>query len=101
MRSLGNYPVNYIINKKHHCDKAFQPNNQYFLFIIGWELNTFGYHGDDGKKFRSFYTGRDYGPPFTAGDTIGCGINFYNRTAFYTKNGICLGNIVSDAYKSN
>jgi len=35
--------------------------------------------------------GNNYGPPFTTGDTVGCGINFFNGTAFYTKNGICLG----------
>lgn len=35
--------------------------------------------------------GIDYGPTFTSGDTIGCGINFSHETAFFTKNGVLLG----------
>ncbi|CAG8685630.1 16407_t:CDS:2, partial [Funneliformis mosseae] len=46
---------------------------------------------DDGNKFESTGTGAPYGPPFTTGDIIGCGINFYKKKAFYTKNGKNLG----------
>ncbi|RIA94774.1 concanavalin A-like lectin/glucanase domain-containing protein [Glomus cerebriforme] len=71
---------------------GFGVHSAFLWKLPGWEPNTFGYHGDDGKKFRSSYIkGNNYGPPFTTGDTIGCGINFFNKTAFYTKNGICLG----------
>ncbi|CAI2171850.1 8375_t:CDS:2 [Funneliformis geosporum] len=59
--------------------------------MIGWDYNSYGYHGDDGKKFTSHIAGRKYGPLFTTGDTIGVGINFLNRTIFFTKNGIHLG----------
>ena len=57
----------------------------------GWEKNTFGYHGDDGHKFFSTGNGQQYGPTFTTGDVIGCGINLINSSCFYTKNGIHLG----------
>ncbi|GBC05384.1 hypothetical protein RclHR1_00620024 [Rhizophagus clarus] len=71
---------------------GFGVHSAFLWKLPGWEPNTFGYHGDDGKKFRSSSSmGNNYGPPFTTGDTIGCGINFFNKTAFYTKNGICLG----------
>ncbi|CAG8566010.1 9366_t:CDS:2 [Funneliformis mosseae] len=71
---------------------GFGVHNAFLWKLPGWEPNTFGYHGDDGKKFRSSsITGHVYGPTFTTGDTIGCGINFFNQTAFYTKNGIWLG----------
>lgn len=57
----------------------------------GWDPNSFGYHGDDGYSFAGSGTGRPYGPCFTTGDTIGCGVNFADNSAFYTKNGIFLG----------
>ncbi|RHZ84509.1 hypothetical protein Glove_80g44 [Diversispora epigaea] len=59
--------------------------------LPGWDYKSFGYHGDDGMKFSSSGVGVSYGPLFTTGDTIGVGINFFNRTAFYTKNGIHIG----------
>jgi hypothetical protein len=95
---FGNYLVNNNKQKKKriiYFGKKYFRNISFFLIYLGWEPNTFGYHGDDGKKFRSSSSkGHSYGPPFTTGDTIGCGINFFNKTAFYTKNGICLGNII-------
>ena len=33
---------------------------------------------------------------FIAGDTIGCGVNFVDKTCFFTKNGINLGAVVTD-----
>ena len=63
--------------------------------LIGWEKNSYGYHGDDGHSFCSSGTGKPYGPTFTTGDVIGCGINLIDNTCFYTKNGVNLGNINS------
>lgn len=31
------------------------------------------------------------GPPYTGGDIVGCGINFYTNEVFFTKNGTNLG----------
>ncbi|CAG8448891.1 14315_t:CDS:2 [Acaulospora morrowiae] len=56
----------------------------------GWVPISYGYHGDDGLAFKKGQ-GSEYGPLYSAGDTIGCGINYYDRTIFFTKNGINLG----------
>ncbi|KAJ3090683.1 hypothetical protein HK102_002952 [Quaeritorhiza haematococci] len=72
--------------------------------LPGWEENSWGYHGDDGHSFCCSGTGKPYGPTFTTGDIIGCGINFATNEAFYTKNGVYLGvafrNLKSDLYPS-
>ncbi|KAI8141164.1 concanavalin A-like lectin/glucanase domain-containing protein [Fennellomyces sp. T-0311] len=59
--------------------------------LPGWDSDSWGYHGDDGHSFEESGTGKTYGPRFTTGDIIGCGINMANKTAFYTKNGTYLG----------
>ncbi|KAJ3130194.1 hypothetical protein HK098_005441 [Nowakowskiella sp. JEL0407] len=59
--------------------------------LPGWESNSWGYHGDDGKAFASETKGKPYGPQFSTKDVIGCGINFHTMTAFFTKNGLNLG----------
>ena len=35
--------------------------------------------------------GQAYGPTFTTGDVIGCGLNLMDGSCFYTKNGHHLG----------
>ncbi|CAO3624029.1 unnamed protein product [Cunninghamella echinulata] len=59
--------------------------------LPGWDTDSFGYHGDDGHSFGGSGTGDHYGPCFTTGDVIGCGVNFDDGSAFYTKNGTFLG----------
>ncbi|KAA6416144.1 MAG: hypothetical protein FRX48_00863 [Lasallia pustulata] len=60
--------------------------------LPGWEPDSWAYHGDDGKSFAGESTGKSYGPTFTTGDVVGCGVNFMTKTAFFTKNGVFLGN---------
>ncbi|PYI05708.1 hypothetical protein BO78DRAFT_317423 [Aspergillus sclerotiicarbonarius CBS 121057] len=62
--------------------------------LPGWEQESWAYHGDDGKSFfgESQGQGRQYGPTFGAGDTVGCGVNFSTGCAFFTKNGVFQGN---------
>jgi Ran-binding protein 9/10 len=72
--------------------------------LPGWDSGSWGYHGDDGLSFMGQpRTGATYGPRFgsmffthsremgltsqPANDTIGCGVNFLENNAFYTKNG--------------
>ena len=59
--------------------------------LPGWDKQSYGYHGDDGHSFCSSGTGQAYGPTFTTGDVIGCGLNLIDGSCFYTKNGIHLG----------
>lgn len=64
--------------------------------LPGWEKSSYGYHADDGCVFSSSGTGQQFGPVFTTGDIVGCGFNLVERSIFFTKNGIKLGNAVSD-----
>ncbi|RCI09311.1 hypothetical protein L249_1555 [Ophiocordyceps polyrhachis-furcata BCC 54312] len=57
---------------------------------VGWEPDSWGYHGDDGRCFSGQNIGRSYGPTFNTGDIIGCGVNFRENSAFFTKNGVKL-----------
>ena len=59
--------------------------------LPGWEADSWAYHGDDGKSFSGHLSGKTYGPKFTSGDVIGCGVNFLTGTAFFTKNGVFQG----------
>ncbi|KAG8763870.1 hypothetical protein FRC11_010495 [Ceratobasidium sp. 423] len=75
--------------------------------LPGWEPMSWGYHGDDGNSFAGQSDGTPYGPVFgmlVAGDVIGCGIDFTEGTAFYTKNGEFLkkvfNNLKGDLYPS-
>ncbi|KAG0345116.1 Ran-binding protein 10 [Podila humilis] len=64
--------------------------------LPGWEPHSWGYHGDDGNSFGGCGNGRPFGPVFTTGDTVGCGVNFRDMSLFYTKNGVYLGTAFRD-----
>ncbi|KAF4520497.1 hypothetical protein B566_EDAN004748 [Ephemera danica] len=64
--------------------------------LPGWDKHSYGYHGDDGHSFCSSGTGQPYGPTFTTGDVVGCGINLIDGVCFYTKNGHNLGIAFTD-----
>ncbi|KAI1347003.1 ran-binding protein [Xylaria sp. FL0043] len=58
----------------------------------GWESDSYGYHGDDGDIYSGGNVGKKYkDTTFSAGDVIGCGVNFRTGQAFFTRNGVNLG----------
>ncbi|KAJ2388777.1 hypothetical protein GGI23_005983, partial [Coemansia sp. RSA 2559] len=59
--------------------------------LPGWDIGSWGYHGDDGHVFGGDGRGTGYGPRFTTGDTVGCGIDFVRQRIFFTRNGFFLG----------
>ncbi|KAE8387216.1 hypothetical protein BDV23DRAFT_174879 [Aspergillus alliaceus] len=73
---------------------GFSSNKASVERLPGWEQESWAYHGDDGKSFfgESQGQGRQYGPTFGVNDTVGCGVNFSTGCAFFTKNGVFLGN---------
>lgn len=73
------------------ADKHFQLNRQ-----PGWELNSYAYHGYDGRRYVDSERGEQYGPRFGTGDIIGCGLLCERREIFFTKNGAHLGVAFTD-----
>ncbi|RSM17405.1 hypothetical protein CDV31_003821 [Fusarium ambrosium] len=67
---------------------------------VGWEPEAWGYHGDDGRCFTGQNIGRHFGPLYNANDVIGCGVNFRDSTAFFTKNGVKIGTAFHDVVRS-
>ncbi|KAJ0977266.1 hypothetical protein J5N97_012740 [Dioscorea zingiberensis] len=59
----------------------------------GWEANSCGYHGDDGHLYRGQGKGDPFGPTYSAGDTVGAGINYISQEFFFTKNGKVVGTV--------
>jgi len=77
--------------RKGHISVGFASSDVSLNRLPGWERDSWGYHGDDGNAFASARDGTPFGPRFTTGDVIGCGIDFTLSKAFYTKNGVMLG----------
>jgi hypothetical protein len=70
----------------------------------GWDLNTYGYHSDNGKllhnsgqiaysdKMKQF--GKNFDTTtFTKGDVVGAGINYLKRNVYFIKNNKLVGRI--------
>ncbi len=62
-----------------------------FSFVLAAVLRSWGYHGDDGRKFGESGTGEPFGPSYTTGDVIGVGLHHQRKELFFTKNGFFLG----------
>ncbi|UZP35980.1 hypothetical protein NXS19_003796 [Fusarium pseudograminearum] len=63
---------------------------------VGWEPESWGYHGDDGRCFTGQNIGKHFGPVYNVNDVIGCGVNFKENSAFFTKNGVKIGTAFHD-----
>ncbi|TYH02484.1 hypothetical protein ES288_A09G144200v1 [Gossypium darwinii] len=62
----------------------------------GWEVNSCGYHGDDGLLYRGQGKGDAFGPTYTTGDTVGGGINYASQEFFFTKNGVLVRTVCKE-----
>lgn len=49
-----------------------------------WEVNTCGYHGEDGLIYLGKRQGEAFGPSYKTGDTVGAGINYDSQEFFFT-----------------
>ncbi|GAO14340.1 hypothetical protein UVI_02034150 [Ustilaginoidea virens] len=96
------YEVSIIYGKRDDTTIAvgFATKNASTSRPIGWEPESWAYHGDDGRSFTGHNIGKLFGPSFNAGDVIGCGVNFRDHTAFFTKNGVKLGVAFHDVTRS-
>eukprot|EP01037_Dinobryon_pediforme_P041276 gene41276-50933_t len=65
----------------------------------GWSAHSYGYHGDDGRKFGANSTSSEW-TVFALGDIIGCGFDMTRRAIFYTRNGVLLGDGFVDVAES-
>ncbi|KIM84722.1 hypothetical protein PILCRDRAFT_67832 [Piloderma croceum F 1598] len=79
--------------QKGHISIGFAAGDVKLSRLPGWEKNSWGYHGDDGFSFSAEKNGTPYGPKFGTGDVVGCGVDFSQNKAFYTKDGAFLGNV--------
>lgn len=61
--------------------------------VFRWELNTCGYHGEDGLIYLGKRQGEAFGPSYTTGDTVGAGINYDSQEFFFTVNGTLVGTV--------
>jgi hypothetical protein len=61
--------------------------------LCGWEPGTIGYHADDGNLYRGAGSGTAFGPAYSTGDVIGCGVSFQEKYFFFTKNGVLVGEV--------
>lgn len=87
-----------IIQKHKDCVVAigFSAAKVSLERLPGWEAESWGYHGDEGKVFAGAQNGQPYKSGFGTGDIIGCGVDFNKGHAFFTKNGLDLGVACSD-----
>ncbi|GJJ13868.1 hypothetical protein Clacol_008125 [Clathrus columnatus] len=87
-----------ILNKgqKGHIGIGFGVRTVKLSKLPGLDKKSWGYHGEDGFSFASEGEGSVYGPKFTTGDVVGCGIDFSTGQAFFTNNGRLIGPVFNN-----
>lgn len=70
--------------------------------MLGWTPGNWGYHNDDGKLYgEGSSPGRHFGERYNENDVVGCGVDFGDETAFFTKNGIIIGMLRKSIIRTN
>ncbi|KAK9442279.1 Ankyrin repeat-containing domain protein [Metarhizium brunneum] len=66
--------------------------------MVSWYNGSWGYRGRDGEVYGEGSKGSNsnYGAKYDQDAVIGCGINFDQHVAFYTKDGVVLGKAFTD-----
>lgn len=66
--------------------------------LPGWDNISFAYHSDNGGLYHGSgrRPRRKQAPPFGAGDTVGCGIDYGKRGIFFTLNGKFIAYLLKD-----
>ncbi|KDO32343.1 hypothetical protein SPRG_02822 [Saprolegnia parasitica CBS 223.65] len=87
-------------NLDRHCVSVGLCNKSFRLKGAqpGWRRHSYGYHGDDGCFFHASARGEAFGPAFSSGDTVGCGLVHSihtNAHIVYTLNGAVVGRPVA------
>ncbi|KAG0090451.1 hypothetical protein BGZ93_009306, partial [Podila epicladia] len=80
-RFKGNSPISFGI-----AGKNLRKNLQ-----VGWDLNSWGFHSDNGLYFGNSQQNIAFEFGYAEGDTVGCGVNFLEKSVFFTLNGDMLG----------
>ncbi|PKK47724.1 hypothetical protein CI102_7111 [Trichoderma harzianum] len=64
--------------------------------VLGWVKGSWGFHGQNGYVYQGSRRGRPYAKPYSSGSTIGCGVDFNNRSIFFTVDGEFKGRAFKD-----
>jgi hypothetical protein len=65
--------------------------------MLGWDPGSWGFHSDNGCLYedgKRSWKGTPYSTSYAAGDVIGCGVNFAENSAFYTRKGKVIGKYI-------
>jgi Ran-binding protein 9/10 len=88
----GARPIEAVLNLHYRAiGIGFGHKRSPFNRMPGWDAPSWGYHGDDGKKFHGRGVGLPYGKTYGKGDVVACHIDQSKGTAYFTKNGISQG----------
>ncbi|KAL6748974.1 hypothetical protein V8C86DRAFT_1082453 [Haematococcus lacustris] len=77
--------------QKGYIGIGYQTEGVILARLPGWESHSYGYHGDDGHVFNCHGRGREYGPTYGTGDTVGALLNRVEQSISFFKNGRPLG----------
>jgi len=71
---------------------VYVPKNskEFKTSALGWIEGEYGYHGNNGNAYFGGFKALSYGPIYSTGDRVGCGVLSDGRV-YFTVNGLLLG----------